>query len=441
MRAWGVLSKYLLIVLTAFPFVACGTPDNEPTDSVQRGRWREYRTHRFDADLTQEQRETIERLESIGYLSGSRRAESRSLVRVHVPEKVHAGFNLYTSGHAPEAVLMDMEGNVLHRWYKEFYDVWPDYPISGNVPQIHFWRRAHLFENGDILAIYEGLGLLKLDRDSNVLWAKTYRAHHDLDVLPNGDILVLTREAHVVPDIDIPIPVVEDFVSLLSPNGEEKQRVSLLDCFEASEEHSWTTAYRKFWEKQYEREYDFERNDLFHTNSVQMLDGTIADRAPAFRKGNVLVSLGHMDVIAVVDLEARKVVWSLVGRTALQHDAKIIGGGELMLFDNLWRSSQSAVKVFDPVTNEVLWQYAGSPGAPFHSRACGAAERLGNGNTLITESDNGRAFEVTPEQEIVWEFYNPHRAGPNDEFIATLFEVVRLEPTFPVEWVQSPVRP
>jgi hypothetical protein len=37
----------------------------------------------------------------------------------------------------------------------------------------------------------------------------------------------------------------------------------------------------------------------------------------------------------------------------------------------------------------------------------GGAQRLPNGNTLITESDKGRAFEVTREGEIVWDFYNP----------------------------------
>jgi hypothetical protein len=54
---------------------------------------------------------------------------------------------------------------------------------------------------------------------------------------------------------------------------------------------------------------------------------------------------------------------------------------------------------------------------------------------LITESDNGRAFEVTPEQDIVWEYFTPNRAGERDEYIATLFEVDRLEPGTSLDWV------
>ena len=59
-------------------------------------------------------------------------------------------------------------------------------------------------------------------------------------------------------------------------------------------------------------------------------------------------------------------------------------------------------------------------------------------NTLITETDRGRAFEVTPEKEIVWEFHNPYRFGPKDELVAIVPEMVRLPADFPVDWVQKP---
>jgi hypothetical protein len=61
---------------------------------------------------------------------------------------------------------------------------------------------------------------------------------------------------------------------------------------------------------------------------------------------------------------------------------------------------------------------------------------LPNGNTLITEPDPSRAFEVTPEKDIVWEYVNPHRAGENNELIATLFDVVRFERDFAASWLE-----
>jgi hypothetical protein len=44
---------------------------------------------------------------------------------------------------------------------------------------------------------------------------------------------------------------------------------------------------------------------------------------------------------------------------------------------------------------------------------------------LISETEAGRGFEVTPDGERVWEFYNPQRAGSHEELIAALFEVRR----------------
>jgi hypothetical protein len=67
---------------------------------------------------------------------------------------------------------------------------------------------------------------------------------------------------------------------------------------------------------------------------------------------------------------------------------------------------------------------------------CGAARRLQNGNTLITESDNGRAFEVTEDGSIVWEFVNPERAGDEGQYVATLFEMVRVPEGFPMDWLK-----
>ena len=93
---------------------------------------------------------------------------------------------------------------------------------------------------------------------------------------------------------------------------------------------------------------------------------------------------------------------------------------------------------FDPFTQEIAWAFEGDETNGFHSETCGSNQRFPNGNTLISESDSGRAFEVTANKQVVWEFYNPARAGRDNELIATLFEVVRLPPDFPLGWTQSP---
>ena len=129
-------------------------------------------------------------------------------------------------------------------------------------------------------------------------------------------------------------------------------------------------------------------------------------------------------------------MWAKKGTFRSQHDPRILENGHLLLFDNNRKGAgQSAVQEYDPASMEVVWEFRGTPEEPFYTRSCGVSQRLPNGNTLMTESDNGRAIEVTPEKDIVWEFYSPHRAGENDEFVATLFEVKRLPLGFPAEWL------
>jgi hypothetical protein len=319
-----------------------------------------------------------------------------------------------------------MQGDVLHRWRYEFKDVWQDYPAGNEFPSTTFWRRAYLYPNGDLLAIFDGLGMIKLDRDSRLLWAHPGREHHDLEVLPDGRIYVLTREARLIPQIHPEEPILEDFVSILTPEGQELERISILESFRSS----------PYWQPWQERMA--KAGYTLGANTLEVLDGSIADRAPAFRAGNVLVSLLTVDTIGVIDLEQRKFVWARTGGFMAQHDPTVLPNGNLMVFDNQGDRGRSRVFEVDPVQGGVSWFYAGSPDRPFFSKTCGVAQRLPNGNTLITESDGGRAFEVTQDKAIVWEFYNPHRGGTEDEYIATLFELVRLPADLPRDWARKP---
>ena len=176
-------------------------------------------------------------------------------------------------------------------------------------------------------------------------------------------------------------------------------------------------------------------SDVFHTNGLHVLDGAHAHRSPAFARGNVMVSMRHLDAIYVVDLDRELAIWGLSGTFRAQHDPQLLDNGNILLFDNLGRPGASSVLEIDPLRRVPIWAYAGSADAPFYSETCGTAQRLPNGNTLITETDAGRSFETTAEREIVWEFHSPFRAGAADEYIATLFDVVRLPAEFPLDWV------
>lgn len=358
-----------------------------------------------------------ERLLALPYLRGSRAADTTETgVTLLDPERAWEGLNLYNSGHAPRAYLTTMDGRVLHEWHREITDVWPDFEPPQNDDEQHhlFWRRVKLLPDGRLWAIFEGIGLVLLDRDSEVLFAERGGYHHQLVVDEKGWTWALNRRRTIDPRINRRRPILEDLVTVKDPQHRTVRHISLVDAFLESDyapllTNVWSTG-----------------GDIFHTNSLVLLDGGLESIAPAFRDGNLLISIRHLDTLAVLDPESERIVWAQTGMWHRQHDPSLLADGGMLLFDNLGRDGASRVLEFDPLTREVRWRFTEDPRHPFHSETCGTAQRLPNGNTLITETDAGHAFEVTRDQEIVWEFLSPHRAGDNGEYVASLFEVSRL---------------
>ena len=101
---------------------------------------------------------------------------------------------------------------------------------------------------------------------------------------------------------------------------------------------------------------------------------------------------------------------------------------------------------FNPVTLEITWQYtpleAGfflfTDASKFYSSYISAAQRLPNGNTLITEGSDGRLIEVTPEHEIVWEYINPYFKTAFGKFSNNMvYRAYRV----PYEWIPQLEKP
>lgn len=388
------------------------------------GRWHEPRHEAADADLSEAQLAEIARLGALGYASGVHEGGTLSGVTRHDPERAGQGLLLLASAHAPSAQLIDRAGNVRHRWWYGYKRAFPDRLDVRKVTT--FWRRTHLYENGDLLAIFDGAAIIKIDKDSKLLWKSAVTAHHDMAVLKDGSLWVLTREAGVIPRVDPEQPVLEDFVSLLDAQGQELRRISILEALERSE-------FKHYWDGGLGI-----GGDLFHMNSIERLDGSAVHIHPAFREGNLLMSSRHLDILVVLDPDLETIVWAMSGAFNAQHDPQLIGNGNILVYDNNPLGGASRVVELDLASGEERWVYQGSEAEPFYSKTCGLAQRLPGGNTLITETDYGRAFEVTRSGDIVWEFYNPFRAGDQGQYIATMMEMKRLRPDFPLDWLDSP---
>ncbi len=415
LRPTAVLLFGVLALALAAAWALRSWPAGAPMPREEQwppGRWHRDPGGRSAAGGSRAAEEAARAL-SLPYAAGGARAGGREGVVFHDRARAAPGVNLYVSGHGPEAWLVDMEGRPLHRWRCPFERAFP-----GKRPDemSGYFRRARLLPDGTLLVVFQGAGVVRLDRRSRVLAAYDAGFYNDIDVDAAGRLWGLTKEARRIPELSAVEPVLEDFLVTLAADGRPLRRTSLLRAFQRSP-FAPLLAPRP------------PAGDIFHSNTVEVL-GAVPGAPEPFAAGNVLVSLREIDTVAVVDPRRGEVLWARRGPWDAQHQPTLLPGGRLLVFDNRGHHGHSRVLELDLRTGAHAWQFAGDPPERFSSPEAGSAQRLANGNTLITESERGRAFEVTPAGEVVWELRSPHRAGRGGELVATLFEVVRLPPEF-----------
>lgn len=409
-RLAAILAGGVLLVIAAILVRPAPRDFLEVEDIQPPGRWH-LQTSRLGEDASGDE---LARVLSLPYMSGTQAAPTQTGVTRHDTDRALNGLNLYVSAHGPEVQLIDMAGERLHQWRFAFERAFPDKTPTLDTA---YFRRAHLYPNGDLLAIYQGGGMIRLDRDSNLLWTSDLPYFNHLSVDSDGRILSIAKSARIVPELRAETPILEDSIVTLTPEGDLEQRVSLLECFAASRFADTIHPLPDY-------------PDIFHTNTVLPIDSALAAGSPLFQIGLLVVSLREIDTVALIDLQAVDVVAAWRGPWRAQHQPVPLPIGNILLFDNKGAGrGGSRVVEFDPVDGELTWVFPGTEQEPISSPEAGSCQRLTNGNTLITESEMGRALEIAPDSQVVWEFVSPHRAGHQMELVATLFDVVR----FPIE--------
>ncbi|MCK4953327.1 aryl-sulfate sulfotransferase [Candidatus Bathyarchaeota archaeon] len=201
--------------------------------------------------------------------------------------------------------------------------------------------------------------------------------------------------------------------------------------------------------------------DWVHLNSISLLgrncwhDETGDER---FNPENIIVTSRNANFIAIIHRKTGNIVWMVgpdfsedtpehnLGQLVGPHHPHMIpehlpGEGNILVFDNggtsgyggspgfpRYTRDYSRVIEFNPVTLETIWKYGTEQGKEkFYSHFISSAQRLPNGNTLITEGANGRIFEVTSKKEIVWEYISPS-TGKKGKAVYRAYRI-------PPEWV------
>ncbi|MCC6491058.1 MAG: hypothetical protein IT364_26460, partial [Candidatus Hydrogenedentes bacterium] len=143
--------------------------------------------------------EAAETLNALGYLDGYEPPVSAATGVVFADtRRCFGGYRLYVSGHKPEAALISADGALAHSWSIPFSMAFPDVPPEETYASR--FRRAYVYPNGDLLAIFDLAGLVRLGVDSSIKWVHPGASHHDFDVQPDGSIYVIDSAIESVPE-------------------------------------------------------------------------------------------------------------------------------------------------------------------------------------------------------------------------------------------------
>lgn len=334
-----------------------------------------------------------ERLASLGYVrEAGAETRSRDVVQ-HDPARAQPGWNLYSSRTAAQAWLIDMQGHVHHGWRG-----------ADDAPG---WNHVEWIGDGGLLVLTQAPSVLRLDREGRVQWERALAAHHDAWIAADGSIYTLERTETAAPG-DGRSLLGENLLHL-SADGTVLARLPIHDAVAnwLGEEHLDRIAARAVDPRSFAQRlragFAPLPLDALHANSLERLPRDVPGLG---RTGDWLVSLRNLDRVVVIAPTGERRATLGAGVVERQHHATLTRNDRVLLFDN-GRDRDSRVLELDPRSGAVAWSHAGTRARPLRSRSQGGAERLANGNTLIVESDRGRALEVTPAGEIVWEFLNP----------------------------------
>lgn len=381
---------------------------------------------------------------------------------IYQPDKTWNGYTVFGTPNEFGIVLIDMNGNEVRHW-PTVTDAFPAriFP-GGNVMGNDAPRRPFL----------EGIALIQVDWNGNEVWrfdnvekvetkegetVRSARQHHDWQregnpvgyytpgmepMVTGGRTLILSHKDVSVPEISDKL-LADEYILEISWEGEVLWEWLASDHFDelGFSEEARNVIYRSpNWNK--EREVA----DWLHINSMTYIgpnhwydEGDIR-----FHPDNIIFSSREASIIGIIDREG-SIVWRMgpdyresaalkeLGQIIGQHHPHIIpkglpGAGNLLVFDNggaagfgfanpvapggessIARGSSRVLEI-NPVTFENIWEYSVSrtESFRFYSSYVSSAQRLPNGNTLVTEGADGRLIELTPEKEIAWEYISPY---------------------------------
>lgn len=324
------------------------------------------------------------------------------------PQRTSPGLTLFAPLSGTTVYLVDLQGDIHHTWKMPYPPGFYGY-LTDKGTLLYSGSIA----NGRLLGKipWPGGAVLEVDWNGNVLWeVRQADHHHDARLLPNGNVLLLC--ARTVPE-DVAQQVSGGLLGTEAGDGVYADYLVEM-----------TTAGQTVWEWRIWEHLDpathpitlpsDTRAEWTHGNAIIDLPG-----------GDILLSLRNISTIVRINRRTEEIDWEL-GPPPLSgaHGVNPLPNGNLLIFDNgPYRVDQSAIAPteapfsrvieVDPNSDAIVWKYQEPTAWNFFSSLLSNAQRLANGNTLVTEGLFGRMFEVTPDGDTVWEYVNPF-FGPSN---------------------------
>jgi hypothetical protein len=402
------------------------------------------------------------------------------------PAQTWNGYTVLSLLGSPDVAVIDMNGRVVKQW--------EGFNNSAGGPARVLPGGEIIAASGSRPQHQESLELVQRDFSGRLLWSLSHneqidtgkgeqawslRQHHDWqrEDFPAGyfsplakpasagsNTLVLTHRNHAQPDVTN-LTLEDDRLIEYAPDGKILWEWT---AGEHADEYGFDAAARAAIRAGAGAGPGGGRAfDWLHVNSAGYVGPNRWFDAgdTRFAPNNVIISSRQASFLAIIARDGR-IVWRMgpdfsqseklraIGQLIGQHHAHLIpkglpGAGDLLVFDNggssgygfhnpiapnglgAFARSTSRVLQINPVTLELVWSYA--PPAKFFSTNISSAQRLPNGNTLITEGAEGRVFEVTSAGKTVWEFMSPFFASGRNP----VYRAYRL----PYDWIPQIPRP
>lgn len=347
--------------------------------------------------------------------------------------KAYNGLTLVTSiasDYSLVVSVIDMNGKLVHQWDTDWFRIWPDatHISQSDRPKSQPGTHIHgtiLLENGDLIFNFEYLGLVRLDICGNVVWRFPHSTHHSIYRDEYDNLWVSGRIAHQEPLSGFPNyipPFFEPMVFKVSLDGEMLNQISILRLLKNNDLRGLL-----FLSNIENDLTPYVSGDIFHLNDIETFPSSMEEGI--FEAGDIMVSLRNSSTILVFDEKDLKIKQVVIGEFTRQHDPDFIDGNTISIFDNnnyapdgYGHHSRILIRSF--LDHQLQVYYTGDKENPFYTYIMGKHDWLPNGNMLITESANGRIFEITDKGEIVWEYINIVYEG----YIGIVEEAYRLSP-------------